>query len=161
MAQASRSADRLSALIQYIYGRNPFYTRKLDAAGIHPPSLKFPDDLSKLPLTTKHELIADQQASPPWGTNLTEPLDRYTRYNQTSSTTGSPLRWLDTNEAGSGCSSAGRLCMRARRSTRATASSFRFRSGRFSDSGRRSRPAARLARTAFPPAACRARRACR
>ena len=97
MARASRSADRLSALVDRIYGRNPFYTRKLDAAGLDPATLTFPDDLSKLPLTTKAELVADQESSPPWGTNLTEPLDQYTRYNQTSSTTGSPLRWLDTN----------------------------------------------------------------
>ena len=99
MALASPSAERLSALVQYIYGKNPFYTRKFDAAGLDPASLTFPADLSKLPLTTKAELVADQQASPPWGTNLSESLDRYTRYNQTSSTTGSPLRWLDTNES--------------------------------------------------------------
>jgi phenylacetate-CoA ligase len=99
MAPASQPADRLAALIQHIYGRNPFYTRKLDAAGLHPQSLTFPRDFSKLPLTTKRELVADQEATPPWGTNLTEPLDRYTRYNQTSSTTGNPLRWLDTNES--------------------------------------------------------------
>ena len=59
----------------------------------------FPRDLATLPLTTKHELIVDQQTSPPWGTNLSEPVDRYTRYNQTSSTTGKPLRWVDTNES--------------------------------------------------------------
>lgn len=99
MAQASRSAERLSALIRHVHGRNSFYTRKLDAAAIDPASLTFPRDLLKLPLTTKRELIADQQASPPWGTNLSEPLDRYTRYNQTSSTTGSPLRWLDTTDS--------------------------------------------------------------
>ncbi len=99
MRRASQPADRLSGLIADIYGRNPFYTRKLDAAGIRPGQLRFPSDLSQLPVTTKAELLADQQASPPWGTNLTEPLERYTRYNQTSSTTGSPLRWLDTNES--------------------------------------------------------------
>jgi phenylacetate-CoA ligase len=99
MAPASLPAERLAALIHHIYGRNPFYTRKLDAAGLHPQSLTFPRDLSKLPLTTKRELVADQEAAPPWGTNLTEPVDRYTRYNQTSSTTGNPLRWLDTNES--------------------------------------------------------------
>jgi phenylacetate-CoA ligase len=99
MAQASQPADRLSALIAYIYGRNPFYTNKLEAAGVDIQSLKFPGDLSKLPFTTKRELVVDQQASPPWGTNLSEPLDAYTRYNQTSSTTGSPLRWLDTNDS--------------------------------------------------------------
>jgi phenylacetate-CoA ligase len=96
---ASPSAPRLAELIGRIYGTNPFYTRKLDAAGIDPQALAFPRDLTALPLTTKAELVADQQSSAPWGTNLTEPLDRYTRYNQTSSTTGAPLRWLDTNES--------------------------------------------------------------
>jgi phenylacetate-CoA ligase len=96
---ASRSAERLSALIHYVHGRNPFYTRKLDAAGINPAALTFPRDLPMLPLTLKRELVEDQQSSPPWGTNLSEPLDAYTRYNQTSSTTGNPLRWLDTNDS--------------------------------------------------------------
>jgi phenylacetate-CoA ligase len=82
-----------------IYGRNRFYTRKLDAAGIQVDALRFPDDLTKLPLTTKSELAEDQAANPPWGTALTEPLERYTRYCQTSSTTGRPLRWIDTNES--------------------------------------------------------------
>lgn len=49
-----------------------------------------------VPLTTKAELVADQLATPPYGTNLTFPLDRYTRCHQTSGTTGTPLRWLDT-----------------------------------------------------------------
>jgi phenylacetate-CoA ligase len=90
---------RLTALLHEIYGRNPFYTRKFDDAGIRFQSLTFPRDLARLPLTTKAELIADQQSSPPWGTNLSAPLDAYTRYNQTSSTTGKPLRWLDTTES--------------------------------------------------------------
>src|SRR5262245_17558504 len=98
-AQASRSADRLAVLIRQIYGPNPFYTRKFDAAGIDPAAIAFPRDLAALPLTTKPELIDDQLTSPPWGTNLSEPVDRYTRYNQTSSTTGKPLRWVDTNES--------------------------------------------------------------
>jgi phenylacetate-CoA ligase len=90
---------RLSELLAAIYGRNQFYTRKLDAAGIRADALRFPDDLAKLPLTTKTELAEDQAANPPWGTALTEPLERYTRYCQTSSTTGRPLRWIDTNES--------------------------------------------------------------
>jgi phenylacetate-CoA ligase len=92
-------AGRLSSLIHEIHGRNAFYTRKFDAAGVRPDALTFPADLARLPMTTKKELVADQQASPPWGTALTEPIERYTRYNQTSSTTGTPLRWLDTNES--------------------------------------------------------------
>lgn len=98
-ALTALQARRLERLLEDIYGRNLFYTRKLDAAGLRLDTLKLPDDLQKLPLTTKAELIADQDANPPWGTALTEPLDHYTRYNQTSSTTGRPLRWLDTNES--------------------------------------------------------------
>ena len=95
-ALAARQAARLKNLLVAIHGRNRFYTRKLDAAGIDPAGLVLPRDLAALPLTTKAELIADQEAAPPWGTALTEPIERYTRYNQTSSTTGRPLRWLDT-----------------------------------------------------------------
>ena len=91
--------QRLSELLAAIYGRNQFYTRKLDAAGVRVDALQFPDDLAALPLTTKTELAEDQAANPPWGTALTEPLERYTRYCQTSSTTGRPLRWIDTNES--------------------------------------------------------------
>lgn len=97
--RAEQQGHRLSQLVQRINGRNPFYTRKFSAGGIDPRVLSFPRDLARLPLTTKQELIADQQGAPPWGTNLTEPLDHYTRYNQTSSTTGAPLRWLDTNQS--------------------------------------------------------------
>ena len=53
MPLALQSADRLSRLIQDIHGRNPFYTRKLDAAGVRPGALRFPADLAALPLTTR------------------------------------------------------------------------------------------------------------
>ena len=98
-ALAAWQGAALSRLLAAIHGRNAFYTRKLDAAGIDPAALSLPADLRRLPLTTKAELIADQQAAPPWGTARTEPIDRYTRYCQTSSTTGRPMRWLDTNES--------------------------------------------------------------
>lgn len=95
----SLQGRRLEELLGYVYGRNAFYTNKVNQAGIRLPSLSLPRDLTRLPLTTKAELAADQLANPPWGTALTEPVDRYTRYSQTSSTTGRPLRWLDTNES--------------------------------------------------------------
>ena len=92
-------AERLARLVQLAHRESPFYRRKLDAAGIDTRALRFPEDLARLPMTTKAELIADQAANPPWGTVLTQPLDTYTRYCQTSSTTGNPLRWIDTNES--------------------------------------------------------------
>lgn len=90
---------RLSQLLTAIYRRNPFYTRKLDEAGVRIDVVDVSTDVATLPLTTKGELMADQEANPPWGTALTEPIERYTRYCQTSSTTGRPLRWIDTNES--------------------------------------------------------------
>jgi len=56
------------------------------------------DDLAKLPLTTKDELLADQAANPPFGTNLCYALERYTHLHQTSGTTGATLRVVDTPE---------------------------------------------------------------
>ncbi|MGE3808937.1 MAG: phenylacetate--CoA ligase family protein, partial [Gemmataceae bacterium] len=43
------------------------------------------------------ELAADQASAPPYGTNLTYPVEACTRLHQTSGTSsGQPLRWLDT-----------------------------------------------------------------
>ena len=58
------------------------------------------DDFKRLPLTSKSELVADQASHPPFGTNLTYPVDRYVRLHQTSGSSGEvPLRWLDTAES--------------------------------------------------------------
>ncbi len=58
------------------------------------------DDFERVALTTKGELLADQAAHPPYGTNLTYPLNHYIRLHQTSGSTGAhPLRWLDTAES--------------------------------------------------------------
>ena len=91
-ALAAYQATRLGQLLASVRGRNRFYTRKLQAV---------PDEssLAALPFTLKSELVEDQAAHPPFGTNHTDPTGNYTRYCQTSSTTGSPLRWLDTPES--------------------------------------------------------------
>jgi phenylacetate-CoA ligase len=79
---------------------NPFYRQRFGEAGLtHPADLRTIDDLSCLPFTTKQDFLDDQIQSPPYGTNLTYPVARYTRVHQTSGTTGEPLRWLDTQES--------------------------------------------------------------
>jgi phenylacetate-CoA ligase len=83
---------KLRALLDAVASHNPFYTRKLAGAGSDA-------DLARLPFTLKQELGEDQLAHPPYGSNLTYPLERYTRFSQTSATTGKPLRWLDTPES--------------------------------------------------------------
>jgi phenylacetate-CoA ligase len=79
---------------------NVFYKEKLTEVGISQPSdIQTLSDYQQLPFTTKDELSADQVSHPPYGTNLTFPLEKYTCLHQTSGTTGSPLRWLDTRES--------------------------------------------------------------
>jgi phenylacetate-CoA ligase len=55
---------------------------------------------NQISFTTKSELVEDQSANPPYGTNFTRPISDFTRLHQTSgTTTGKPLRWLDTAES--------------------------------------------------------------
>ena len=85
--------ERLAGGISQLLESNPFYRARL-----HP--VRSWDDFASLPLTTKDEITEDQRAHPPFGTNLTYPIDRYSRLHQTSGTSGSrPLRWLDTPES--------------------------------------------------------------
>jgi phenylacetate-CoA ligase len=98
-ALATYQLGRLHALLAAIDGGNAFYAAKLGAAGVGASDVRSLADLSHVPFTTKAELVLDQQTHDPWGTALSEPLERYTRYFQTSSTTGRPLRWLDTAES--------------------------------------------------------------
>jgi phenylacetate-CoA ligase len=80
-----------------VFPANPFVRRKWEAAGIRSAGdPKSWDDFFRLPFTTKAELAEDQAETPPFGTNLTYPLERYVRVHQTSGTTGTPIRWLDT-----------------------------------------------------------------
>ena len=58
------------------------------------------DDFRRLPLTSKEDLVQDQARHPPFGSNLTYPLESYVRVHQTSGSSGGrPLRWLDTAES--------------------------------------------------------------
>ena len=85
--------QRLRELVELVRERNPFQRDRL--AGVDPAA---PDLLGALPLLTKRELVSDQAGHPPFGTNLTYPIERYTHMHQTSGTTGRPLRVLDTAE---------------------------------------------------------------
>ena len=91
---------RLREMLAPVIETNAFYKKKLTEVGItHPNDIQTFTDYQQLPFTTKDELSADQVSHPPYGTNLTFPLDQYTCIHQTSGTTGAPLRWLDTRES--------------------------------------------------------------
>ena len=90
---------RLQELLGAVRPSNAFYETKLGQAGIDDTIASLDAFRSNCPFTTKSELAADHQANPPYGSNLTYPLERYTRSHQTSGTSGAPLRWLDTPES--------------------------------------------------------------
>ncbi len=92
--------QRLIPMLARVLGGNPFYREKWREAGAHDVrEIRGWDEFRRLPFTTKADLVRDQEAHPPFGTDLTYPLDRYVRLHQTSGTTGRPLRWLDTVES--------------------------------------------------------------
>src|SRR5438128_1927470 len=78
--------DEMRAMLA---GRNRFYSARL-RSGVR---------FAELPFTTKQELVDDQGDHPPFGTNLTYPVEKYVRIHQTSGTAGKPIFWLDTKES--------------------------------------------------------------
>jgi phenylacetate-CoA ligase len=91
--------ERLRRLLAEILPQNHFYARKFAEAAVNPAALVTPADLSRLPFTTKAELLADQANHPPYGQVLTYPANRYCRLHQTSGTHARPLYWLDTPQS--------------------------------------------------------------
>ncbi len=95
----SRQGRLFLSLMEKLENKNLFYTEKLNRAGLSFGDIQSSEDLQKVPFTTKSELMETQEQSPPFGTNLTFPESAYTRFHQTSGTTGVPLRVLDTEES--------------------------------------------------------------
>ena len=90
---------KLRTLLAAIVPANRFQTPRLADAGVTPDIASLEEFSARCPFTTKAELVADQAAHPPFGSNLTFPLERYTRFCQTSGTTARPLAILDTAES--------------------------------------------------------------
>ena len=94
--------DQLTTLQQLleelVRHKNAFYWPRLGAAGLSEGVESLEHFFAAMPFTRKAELVEDQRLHPPYGSNLTYELDRYVRIHQTSGTSGSPLRWLDTRE---------------------------------------------------------------
>jgi len=90
-------SQRLQNMIEIVVPANPFWADKFHAAGVDWRSIRTVDDLLQLPMTSKNELVDEQRDYPPYGRNLTYASTEYSRLHQTSGTsTGEPLRWLDT-----------------------------------------------------------------
>ena len=85
--------ERLRALIAEVSASNEFQRERLDGLVLH--SL---EDLREIRPIGKDDLLRDQHAHPPFGRNLTYARERYVHLHQTSGTSGSTLRVLDTQE---------------------------------------------------------------
>ena len=90
---------KLKKVLEVVYKSNRFYQCKFQGHGVALEDIENLDDIRKLPFSYKREFQEDQKENPPFGTNLSEPLENYVRYHQTTGTTGRPLKWLDTRHS--------------------------------------------------------------
>ncbi|WP_105036058.1 phenylacetate--CoA ligase PaaK [Cryobacterium aureum] len=88
MSQAEIRALQLTRLqhtVRHAYANVPLYTRKFDAAGVHPDDIRTLEDVALLPFTTKEDL----RVSYPFGM-FAVPMDQVARIHTSSGTTGLP-----------------------------------------------------------------------
>jgi phenylacetate-CoA ligase len=77
--------ERLRSTLRHAYANNAGYTRKFDAAGVHPDQLRSLSDLARFPFTTK----ADLREAYPFGF-FSVPKHQVARIHASSGTTGKP-----------------------------------------------------------------------
>ena len=83
---------RLQQMMEEVLATNPFWRQRLDKDTIP----RCAEDYQRLPFTSNRDLSEDLLSTPPFGSNLTYPIETYTRLHQTSGTKYQPLRVLDT-----------------------------------------------------------------
>ncbi len=88
---------KLRDLVDYTYAHAPFQAAKLRDAGVTAESLRTLGDVRRIPFLSREEWMASQEADPPFGALLAQPVEAATRYHTTSGTSGSrPLAVLDS-----------------------------------------------------------------
>jgi phenylacetate-CoA ligase len=88
--------EKFNYLLGEVWERNPFYTYKWCQAGVNIHTASSLAELRRFPLTTRNELLVDQQSTPPLGSNLTCPRSALKRVHRSSGNTRAPLYWADT-----------------------------------------------------------------
>lgn len=69
-----RMNKKLQQLIKYAYENAPGFKARMDKAGVKPGEIKTRDDLDKIPVLRKDDLIQLQKENPPFGGYLAVPL---------------------------------------------------------------------------------------
>ena len=68
--------EQIRDLVAHAYAKAPAIQQLLDNAGVKPDDIQSANDLSKIPVTSKDELVEIHQANPPFGGFLTiDPMD--------------------------------------------------------------------------------------
>lgn len=95
----AQQLSRLQKLVSELEKGNNFYRPRLADAGVDTKIESLASFSEKMPFTTKMDLVWDREEFAPYGSNLTYPLSRYSRFCQSSGTTRGPLPSLDTSES--------------------------------------------------------------
>jgi phenylacetate-CoA ligase len=86
LADAQWRAFRV--LLRRAWEGSPFYRTKFAAAGLHPDDVRRPDDVVRVPVTTKDEILRDIEAHPPYGSRLRVDRREIVNIVETSGTSG-------------------------------------------------------------------------
>jgi phenylacetate-CoA ligase len=90
---------KLSRQCEWAAARSPWYRRRFADVGFDPEGLSSLDDLRRIPLLTRDEWMASQDAAPPYGEIPVIGGEGAIRLHTTSGTTGrGPLRALDSRK---------------------------------------------------------------
>ena len=94
-------AEQLTKLNQLLNAirNNEFYKKRLNEKFLESDFTNVKDISEAFPYLTKDDIAEDHKNHPPFGTNLSYPLDTYNHFNQTSGTTSTPIRWVDDEQS--------------------------------------------------------------
>ena len=87
-ARRKMETEKLGKQLAYVHASSEFYIRKFREAGVDPTGLRAPEELARLPFTTKAELRESQDRCPPFGDFLATTAEKISRIHRTSGTTG-------------------------------------------------------------------------
>jgi phenylacetate-CoA ligase len=108
VATGDPQLERLNALLRVAATDNTFHAPRLSGV-----QLAGWDDLRTLPLMTRDELRADQAQHPPFGTNHSYSLERYTQMHLTRGASGKRICVLETQEDAQRWTDRGRAVLAA------------------------------------------------
>ena len=86
--QRAMEREKLARQLDYVYAKSPFYQRKFQDVNLTPNDIRSPEELSRLPFTTKAELSESQEREPPFGDYLATSPDLVSTIHRTSGSTG-------------------------------------------------------------------------